>query len=693
MRPLALFLSFAFGAPLAFPAESVFDSQQVEWTLGNSLLTATVRLTPGGQLAFAGLSSSAGDRWAPAPGLPVLLQTSDPAFSPAGPFFLIDQHSESITPSGIRQYIVLQNQPTTARITVLLEIYDNQPVLHYALRYRNLTSAPVYISQLDLLPWSFPAGAAFTAFRVNQWSGLHPIDFEPLETALEPSGAPVQMETGADGNQCAWLAVRDPAGRGLFAGWEFDGRVAASVQSGDSLRFSAALDGIHHPVAPGAEFQTPFAFLGLFHGDWDEAGYRTRQFAEAVLARPAPGPQFPYVSWDSWAYDQQIDEATLRRNAEIAASLGVELFTLDLGWARAIGDWTADPQKFPHGLAALADYVHSLGMKFGLHFPLAEADPASTVLQANPDWTSSENDGYFGASSLCLSHQPVRQWLVDAGIRMIDQYHVDWILQDGANMVKRCTKTTHTHDPQDSNYSNAVEGLNAVIGAIQSARPHVAWENCEDGGNMMTFNMVKTYVTSITNDATGSVDARKGLYGASYPFPLRYTERYMAPVDGIDPYDTHSYMLGGPWVVMNRLPDLTSDQLAFLARQIREYKEQRAQFSGSQIYHLQPPQPDRIDVIQSFNPDLDSGLAVVSRPASVSPGYTLLPRGLDPLGTYTVHFDGDPAVYQLSGQDLMEHGVAVALPAPFTSEIVHIDPQQPHHRPQPAHKRFSETVQ
>ena len=34
---------------------------------------------------------------------------------------------------------------------------------------------------------------------------------------------------------------------------------------------------------------------------------------------------------------------------------------------------------------------------------------------------------------------------------MIDEYHVDWILQDGQNMVKQCTKSTHTHDPADSN--------------------------------------------------------------------------------------------------------------------------------------------------------------------------------------------------------------------------------------------------
>ena len=223
----------------------------------------------------------------------------------------------------------------------------------------------------------------------------------------------------------------------------------------------------------GGAFAAPGAFLGLFHGDFDEAAGRTHEFVNAVLStsNTPDRKSFPYVSWDSWSYETGIDEQSLRRNAEMAVALGVELFVVDLGWARSIGDWYADPQKFPSGLAALSEYVHSLGMKFGLHFALAEADPQSPVLQSNPDWAATESNNYFGAASLCLAHQPAKEWVIGQAIRMIDEYGVDWILQDGENMVKTCTKSSHTHDPADSNYSNAVNGLNAVVAAIQKAVP------------------------------------------------------------------------------------------------------------------------------------------------------------------------------------------------------------------------------
>src|SRR5205807_1020162 len=142
----------------------------------------------------------------------------------------------------------------------------------------------------------------------------------------------------------------------------FDGRAKSSVRQvgvDGYVDFASSVLDLNHPVAPGSDFAIPAAFVGLFHGDFDEAGYRTQRFVEAVLAKPAPpGKTFPYISWDSWGYQEQIDEETLRHNADVAAAMGVELFIVDLGWARSIGDWYANPEKFPNGLGGVSDYVH-----------------------------------------------------------------------------------------------------------------------------------------------------------------------------------------------------------------------------------------------------------------------------------------------------------------------------------------------
>jgi len=398
----------ALGGSIGHAAESVYDPSQNTWALSNGTVLASFQLTADGHFLTQAIADlGRGDLWmAPLnqPSSPIHLQAGNDIFDASRQYRLVDQYTVPTTPSGIRQVIVLQDLAGAAQITALFDVYDNQPVLRYSLRYRNLTGQAANVTWIDMVPWAFDdASQRYTAFRVNQWSAAPvPANFETLESALDPGGTPVEVNSGAHGQQCGWLAVRDAGGRGLFAGWEFNGRARVAVaQQGRQgiLQFSSAVLNLNHPVAPADTFQTPFAFVGLFHGDFEEAGYRTQSFMERVLAQPMPGGAgaFPYVAWDSWAFQTAIDEKTLMSNATAAAGLGVELFIVDLGWARSIGDWYEDPVKFPHGLAAVSDYVHSLGMKFGLHFALSDADPASPVLQSNPDWTATQSDPYFGA--------------------------------------------------------------------------------------------------------------------------------------------------------------------------------------------------------------------------------------------------------------------------------------------------------
>ncbi|MEO8367988.1 MAG: alpha-galactosidase [Candidatus Solibacter sp.] len=687
MRITGILCSAALCASLAYGgAQSNFEPDQNIWTVSNGSIRATFQLTPDGYFLTRELADlQTADRWVASANRPtsvIRLQAGNDTFDAQTPFFLVSQKAESINPAGVRQCIILQDLAGHAEITVVFEMFTGHPVLRYSLKYKNLSRGDASITWINMVPWSFDdLGKRYSAFRVNQWSVLpvQPSDFQPVQNLLDMTSTAVEVNSGSDGLQCGWLALRDTEQRGLFTGWEFDGLTKTTVrQAGDQgyVQFSSTILNLNHPVPPGAEFQVPNAFIGLFHGDWDEAGYRTQRFVEAVLAKPAPeAKSFPYVSWDSWGYQDKIDEQTLRRNAEIASKMGVQLFTVDLGWARSIGDWYADAAKFPGGLGALSNYVHSLGMKFGLHFALAEADPASPVLKDNPDWTATDESNYFGARALCLSNKPTQEWLIQEAIRMIDEYHVDWILQDGQNMVKQCTKSTHTHDPADSNYANSVEGINAVVAAIQQARPNVLWENCENGGNMMTFNMVKSYVTSITNDASGALASRKAVYGATYPFPPRYAERYMPESDGFTPYATHSYRFGGPWVLMTRLAELPPEQLAFLQDQIQKYKNQRTDISAGKVFHILAPGANATDAIQSYNEVTDTAIAVVTRAASSGATYTLRPKGLQPQQRYSVWFEIDAATYSLSGEQLMSTGVRVPLPTPYSSDVVHIEPQ------------------
>jgi len=679
----ALLLSALGSAAAPAQSEATFDGASGRWRLANALIEATFRLNPQtGRFTYELLRDRrTGDIWRPpanAVSLPVQVVFDDgSALDAHSEFVLVEQTSTTLPRNGLRLSIALQDRSTLFFLRFDFDLYADQPVLRAQATLRNGSLDRVAVTGLDILPWDLSdEGRRYETFHVNQWV-IAPryANFNPNANTLDTNATPVLLETGSGATDCAWLALRDQTQRGLFAGLEFNGRAAFSVRHAGAERalyLSAAVPEVYHAVGPGAEMALPAVLLGLFRGDWDEAGWLTQRYVDQVLSAPPP-ENFPYVMWDSWGYTQDIDEDKLRRNAEIAAQLGMEVFIVDLGWARQIGDWEPDPVKFPRGLRPLSDYVHALGMKFGLHFAFSEAHAEAAVLQDNPGWRSSQTYFYIGSESLCIGHQPVRDWIIENGVRLVRENNVDWLLQDGQTMVKHCTSTNHTHHPNDSNWTNSEEGLDVILAEIQRQCPGVVWENCANGGSTMTFKMVRQYITSITNDASGALGSRQGVYGATYPFPPRYTDRYM-PEEQLNSYVTRSSMFGGPWIFMNRLAEMSSADLQFAAAEIRTYKALRRLYNGGRVAHLTSrPREGAIDAIQIYHPALDRFAAIVTRDNAPAGSFVLRPRDLRPEGTYRVSFADDARVLTMTGAQLMLTGVTVTLPVAQSAEIVYGD--------------------
>jgi alpha-galactosidase len=85
----------------------------------------------------------------------------------------------------------------------------------------------------------------------------------------------------------------------------------------------------------------------------------------------------PQMGWNSWnLFKLNINERLIREVADAFVEFGLkdagyEYIVLDDGWMAmerdAAGNFLPHPDKFPSGMKALADYVHSKGLKFGLY--------------------------------------------------------------------------------------------------------------------------------------------------------------------------------------------------------------------------------------------------------------------------------------------------------------------------------------
>ena len=87
--------------------------------------------------------------------------------------------------------------------------------------------------------------------------------------------------------------------------------------------------------------------------------------------------QRPPMGWNSWnTFGSSISDSLIREMADYMVdrgyrAAGYEYLVIDDCWSLRDRDENGllvpDPEKFPHGMKALADYVHSKGLKFGMY--------------------------------------------------------------------------------------------------------------------------------------------------------------------------------------------------------------------------------------------------------------------------------------------------------------------------------------
>ena len=96
----------------------------------------------------------------------------------------------------------------------------------------------------------------------------------------------------------------------------------------------------------------------------------------------------PPMGWNSWnKFGCNVSDELVRGMADAMVKSGMkdagyQYVVIDDCWQvsrDAHGDIVADPQRFPHGIKAVADYVHSIGLKFGIY-----SDAGAKTCQGRP---------------------------------------------------------------------------------------------------------------------------------------------------------------------------------------------------------------------------------------------------------------------------------------------------------------------
>ncbi len=599
------------------------------------------------------------------------------------------------------------------------------PVEHH-MRIENLDAQEVWLPFADsiVLDFQVKADTALRQTWVEKGAGAPSAEGTHVVAPGEgyrwegTSSTYAHPEAGEAREIIPWTLVERNAGRnsGWYVGVEFSGRTRIELErQRGSVRCSAGLHPNPGPfstrVGAGKSFETPVVFLGGSTGGADAAGNVLRRWIRETQTNPATwrNPDYPVLVNNSWGSGMAVNEALALRMLHDSAELQLEMFHIDAGWFRGVGDWYPDQNKFPRGLAFIADEAHRLGLKFGLWVDWSQAaldtDPGALnvrdpvvsdwiVADTPPGWKPEE----FKGQTIDIGVPEAKNWAQREVERLVTGYHLDMLEHDGYLVAQGCTRTNHPHAPPDrtnmkirsSGSSFWVESSNStdvsyhavrsyyeIYSVLRKNHPDLLLEVCNDGGRMVDFGSASHADYFSITDAYDPVSNRQAFYDASHVLPPAMLECYVEkwPVPRIENfrYMLRSGMMG--WLtVMLDTTAWSAEQHRAAKSEFDLYKKRlRPLIRNADLYHVSG-RPDGIhwDAMQYVDPAGGIGVVYAFRGSTeTESSHSFVLKGLQPTRIYRMHFhDSSSPDREISGSELLTRGLRVNLGIPNSSELV-----------------------
>ncbi len=172
-------------------------------------------------------------------------------------------------------------------------------------------------------------------------------------------------------------------------------------------------------------------------------GEYNKVFDDYFAAMKVPTPRFRhktgYTTWYNY-YNNITSEIVTRDLESLAKSPEkIDIFQIDDGYQTAVGDWmSVDHVKFPEGMEAAAEAIHSKDMLAGLWLAPFSCQRSSKLAHEHKDWLIKDSKGYpiiagknwGGFYSLNFYLPEVREYIKNVFNTILNEWKYDLVKLD-----------------------------------------------------------------------------------------------------------------------------------------------------------------------------------------------------------------------------------------------------------------------
>jgi alpha-galactosidase len=303
----------------------------------------------------------------------------------------------------------------------------------------------------------------------------------------------------------------------LHLGWS--GNHALAVDKLDDGRSLVHAGELFEPgeiiLAPGASYISPKAYAA--REAWGDIGDLSPVFHATVREQVVKWPNGkmrprPVIlnTWEGTYFSHDVER--LKKQASIAAEIGIERFVLDDGWfgkrdddTSSLGDWFIDKRKYPHGLKPLVDHVTSLGMEFGIWFEPEMVNQNSDLFRRHPDWALQAAGRPLLTSRNQLVLDFTRSEVTDYVFGCMDEVlrnhavsYIKWDMNRDLSHVGGADGRAKT--------SQQTRAVYALMDRIRKAHPQVEIESCASGGGRADYGVLEYAHRVWVSDCTDALE-------------------------------------------------------------------------------------------------------------------------------------------------------------------------------------------